>query len=145
MGANPITALSKQFQNLINEHGSATILKERVSLFKEHVTDLEKKNSELEAKILKLEADNRELKDQSEEQNQIINELKKLTDPHDTIEEIKINILICISEESKTDEEISLSISSGKEVVKYHLEELLDTNIKTRRHPSGFLKSGWVS
>jgi hypothetical protein len=36
--------LSALFKELVNEHGSATILKERVTAFKDKVVDLENEN-----------------------------------------------------------------------------------------------------
>jgi FtsZ-binding cell division protein ZapB len=41
--------ISDLFEKLINEHGSATILKERVSAFNDQVIELEKENSSLKS------------------------------------------------------------------------------------------------
>lgn len=52
-----------EFEKLINEHGSAVILKEHLALFqskfgllKDEFSNLEKKNSELKARVAELEA-----------------------------------------------------------------------------------------
>lgn len=47
MSLNPITALSEQLQKLINEHGSAAILRDHLALFKDQVLLLEKENLRL--------------------------------------------------------------------------------------------------
>jgi protein-arginine kinase activator protein McsA len=47
MSLNPITALSEQLQKLINEHGSAAILRDHLALFKDQVLLLEKENTRL--------------------------------------------------------------------------------------------------
>jgi hypothetical protein len=84
MFKNPITSLSEQLQKLINEHGSAAILRDHLALFKDQVALLEKKNVELVAenailtgkiKILESEKDqltkdNEELRSKIEEYDQ---------------------------------------------------------------------------
>jgi len=76
MTLNPITALSEQLQKLINEHGSASILRDHLAMFKDQVLLLEKKTTlsgsenavlkrkleESESKINKLTKDNEELR-----------------------------------------------------------------------------------
>ncbi|MCI5210782.1 MAG: hypothetical protein D3910_18790 [Candidatus Electrothrix sp. ATG2] len=54
--------LSALFKELINEHGSAPILKERVAAFKDKVVDLENENSSLKTKISVLEDEIQDLK-----------------------------------------------------------------------------------
>ena len=48
MNLNPITALSEQLEKLINEHGSAAILRDHLAMFKDQVMILEKKAAMLE-------------------------------------------------------------------------------------------------
>jgi vacuolar-type H+-ATPase subunit E/Vma4 len=52
MTLNPITALSEQLQKLINEHGSADILRDHLALFKDQVMLMEKKYIDLEMKLV---------------------------------------------------------------------------------------------
>lgn len=47
MSLNPIVALSEQLQKLINEHGSAAILRDHLAMFKDQVSSLEKDNLRL--------------------------------------------------------------------------------------------------
>ncbi|MCI5211205.1 MAG: hypothetical protein D3910_21025 [Candidatus Electrothrix sp. ATG2] len=54
--------LSALFKDLINEHGSTPILKERVAAFKDKVDDLETENSSLKEKISILEDEIQDLK-----------------------------------------------------------------------------------
>jgi hypothetical protein len=53
MSLNPITALSKQLEKLINEHGSAAILRERLALFVDKISQLEKENADLKTELHK--------------------------------------------------------------------------------------------
>lgn len=62
MGLNPITALSEQLQKLINEHGSAAILRDHLALFKDQVALLEKKATALESEHIVLKGENQKLK-----------------------------------------------------------------------------------
>ena len=62
MTLNPITALSDQFQKLINEHGSAAILRDHLALFRDQVALLEKKASLLGSENTFLQSENQKLK-----------------------------------------------------------------------------------
>jgi hypothetical protein len=47
MNLNPITALLDKFEKLINEHASASVLRDHVALLKDQIIDLERKNAAL--------------------------------------------------------------------------------------------------
>ena len=79
MKLNPITALSEQLQKLINEHGSAAILRDHLSLFKDQVLLLEKENVKLKSeniilasKIEILESKNEKFSKENDELRQKI-------------------------------------------------------------------------
>jgi len=52
----------KGLEKLINEHGSATILRERINLAAQQYAALEKENVSLKQRISRLEAENAQLK-----------------------------------------------------------------------------------
>ena len=62
------------FEKLINEHGSATILRERISLAEDKYDALERKASELEA-------ENETLKSDLEKATKEIDRLNKIIEP----------------------------------------------------------------
>lgn len=51
-----LEALLKQIETLINEHGSATVLREHLGLLRERVGALERENSDLRAKLEQAQA-----------------------------------------------------------------------------------------
>lgn len=67
MAINPLTALFNPLERLINEHGSATILRDHVALFKDQLAILKEKFSILESENETLKAENENLKTQIEE------------------------------------------------------------------------------
>lgn len=93
MTLNPITALSEQLQKLINEHGSAAILRDHLALFKDQVVILEKKaallvsentilkaeNTELKAKVNQLTKDNEELRNKIQINDQTTRQFERKT------------------------------------------------------------------
>ena len=77
MTLNPITALSEQLQKLINERGSAAILRDHLALFKDQVVIPEKKATLLESENAILKTENAELKAKTEQLTKDNDELKK--------------------------------------------------------------------
>jgi len=59
--------LVQELQNLINEHGSASILRERLALLVDKVAELEKKNRTLQESLADLHVENAQLRKQLEE------------------------------------------------------------------------------
>ena len=107
-------------EKLINEHGSAVILKERIALANDKYAALETEN-----KILRAEKDALRLnleKAETELQN-----LKKLTDKShsERLEEIKENLLELLGKHPDvTDEQLSKGMGINIQLVKFHLTEL---------------------
>jgi DNA repair exonuclease SbcCD ATPase subunit len=58
--------LIKKIEELINEHGSSAILKERIAAIKEDVVRLEKENSNLKKDVEQLETERNELRKKKE-------------------------------------------------------------------------------
>lgn len=72
------------FEKLINEHGSAVILKERIELANEKYSALEQKAIALEQKIAVFDGENTTLRHSLEEATIEINKLKKIIEESQT-------------------------------------------------------------
>ena len=115
------------FEKLINEHGSATILKERIALAEDKYAALEQKLSECEAAKIKSHAENEALRLNLEKASVEIQQLKKLTEKaHGSrLEEVIEKILVLLSQhETLEAEEISSLLKIGIQLATFHLEEL---------------------
>ena len=114
-------------EKLINEHGSAVILKERIALANDKYVALEQKLSECDAAKIKFHAENETLRLNLEKASVEIQHLKKLTEKiHGSpLEEIREKILIALTQhETLETEEVSGLLNIGKQLAAFHLEEL---------------------
>jgi|APLak6261660806_1056025.scaffolds.fasta_scaffold21833_2 molecular chaperone GrpE (heat shock protein) len=119
-------------ERLINEHGSATILKERIELANDKYSALEEKNSILEQKVTMLESENKTLRLNIEKAEVEVQNLKKLTEKshNSRLEEIREKILQLLSvHDEANSQQISHAISANEQVVNFHLTELEDLNL----------------
>lgn len=144
MKTNPITAISDLLNKLVIEHGSAVIQEKHIALLKEQATILEKKTVSLESEIMTLKEENTELKTLNQNlRNENIDLKQKVQgyekpDHASPLEDIQTKILLCISEDSRTAQEVSTSLNTGKEVIKFHLAELEARNmVKSEHVPMG--------
>lgn len=120
------------FERLINEHGSAKILKERIDLANDKYSALEDKNSILEQKLTMLESENKTLRLNLEKSEVEIQNLKKVTEKSHSsrLEEIKEKILKLLSEHDEANsQQISHALSTNEQVVTFHLTELEGLNL----------------
>ena len=120
------------FEKLINEHGSAVILKERISLAEDKYAALEQKLSECDAAKIKLNAENEALRLNLEKASVEMQHLKKLTEKvHGSrIEEVREKILVLLSQHEELEaEQISRQLSICVQFAKFHIEELLKSNM----------------
>jgi glycerophosphoryl diester phosphodiesterase len=105
-------------EKLINEHGSATILKERIELANDKCETLLEKNKVLEQKITQLEAEIENLKANT-----------KITDDSN-LEEIKANILSFLLEHEEVPSDlIGRAPNQNVQVITFHLDELDDLKL----------------
>lgn len=132
-----------EIERLITEHGSATILKERIAFASDQYVALERKLSESEiklseanTKIKQLEIENQSLKLDIDKQNTVINNLNLENENlqnnffHDKpLEEIEIKILKKIFESPQTEKSLSEYTKLSYEHVSYYLEKLIAKNI----------------
>lgn len=122
-----------EIEKLINERGSAAIMKERLSLATDQYSALEKKLSEANVRIEKLESENKSLHLNLEKaKTQIRDFEEKLTvgHTHTHLEEIKVKILLFMSEHEKTyTQQIAARLGIGLQTAIFHLEELQDNEM----------------
>ena len=123
-------------EKLINEHGSAKILKERLGLKDDQIKLIQDEFSALKSENLDLKTDNENLKISLEQAKQETNRLKEIiessAEPESTNElsEIEANILQHLFK-TNTDfriEQIAQFINKEPNVAKYHMNNLHDKN-----------------
>jgi len=118
------------FEKLINEHGSAAILKERIALANDQYTALEKKSKESESRVTELESENKTLHLELEKAKAEIESLKGDVEKPDgdSLEKIKEDILVILADHDAYERDIVQSLGVGIQVATFHLEELEEKN-----------------
>lgn len=113
-------------EKLINEHGSAVILKERIALAEDKYAALEQKLSASELHNTELESKNKILISNLAKAEIEIQSLKKLTEkPHgNRLDEVKEKILIKLSVEDNYESNLAQNLGISAQVATFHLEEL---------------------
>jgi hypothetical protein len=133
MTLNPITALSEQLQKLINEHGSASILRDHLALFKDKVLLLENENinfrSEnvvLVSKIEVLQTKNDEL---TKDNEKLRSKIQQYEQPNHTVllDPMQVGILkLLFVQDRLTIEQVAIILKIKPQEAKFHLTELLN-------------------
>ena len=112
-------------EKLINEHGSAVILKQRIDLANDKYSALEDKNSILEQKIALLEAENKSLRANLEKAEAKSETLRKLTtNTNGGLDKVKVNIILLLAQQDSYQGNIVQKLSLNPQVAAFHLEEL---------------------
>lgn len=139
----------KKMEDLIKEHGSASILRDHVNFLREEFSISEKKITSLEDKITQLESELKNCKEEKNRLNGIINNLQA-SQSTTKLDEITEKILRIFFDEAKElDVEYLSSVLSLKHsLVDYHLDVLrqgkliIPTRAKTKvmgiTSPPGF-------
>jgi predicted transcriptional regulator len=114
------------FEKLINEHGSAVILKERIALANDKYAALEQKLAESELAAKKLGSENQRLNVELEKAIAEIQNLKRLAEkPHgDRLDEVKEKILVLLASQDSFEDNIAQTLGIGSQVAKFHLQDL---------------------
>ena len=115
------------FEKLINEHGSAAILKERIALANDKYAALERKLSDSESRVKKLETEqqgieqeNLKLKEKVRNLEQQINESQGKR-----LEQVREKLLTMLSSvQETTSGRIAATLEIGDQLATFHLEEL---------------------
>jgi len=142
MTLNPIVALSYQLQKLINEHGSASTLREHLTLFRDHVINLEKKLAISESENAVLEIENSRLKSEAqnlkEKNAELSNKIQNYENfaHSDLLDDSKIKILVHLAKQNSSIPEGSISASIGlsHHLTLFHIVELLSKDMAQRSH-----------
>lgn len=128
------------FEKLINEHGSAVILKERIALANDKYDALEKKLVTSELKVKELMSDIEGLRGDYEKAEIEIKSLKKLTEQShgSRLEEIKEKILVALTQSEELEaEKISRQLNIGPQLATFHLEELKNSDMVSDYYATG--------
>lgn len=136
MNLNPITALSDQLQKLINERGSAAILRDHLALFKDKILLLEQKAATLESENAILKTENAQFKSDVQNRRIANNELAAKIKEYensshkDLLDEAKTKILIFLSKQQSTVmiPQIVHAINLSQQATVFHVTELLNMN-----------------
>ncbi len=141
---NPITLIEK----LINEHGSSTILKERLELLRDQMSALEKENGVLKSENAILKGKQNETESQLnkaikeiERLNQIIERFKKDdTKAHlDAVTEKILRLFFDAGREMSING-VAAALSMDISTAQYHFDLLLEADLIIQTNP-GFVSS----
>jgi chromosome segregation ATPase len=123
-----------EIEKLINERGSAAIMKERLSHAADQYSALEKKIVDAESRAesserraSKFESENKSLRLNIQKAEEKIRDLEEnLVGGHSkTLEEGEVKIMLHISKENSClASDISKSLGHGEAIIEFHLEEL---------------------
>lgn len=115
-----------EIERLINEHGSAAILKERLALASDQYSALEKKLSDAGVREEQLKSENASLRLDLENAKKSIQSLEeKLVERHgQRLDEIKEKILVLLASHDDYEGNIARTLGIGNQVAAFHLEEL---------------------
>lgn len=139
-------------ERLINEHGSAAILRERITLandkyaaLERKVVDLEDQVTNLERKVSDLDAENKDLRVNKQELESELQQFKESKLHGDRLEELKEKILVAISNEDEiTASDIAILMSISKTSAEFHLEELFEASMAKRILRGNDRESPWI-
>ena len=117
-------------EKLINEHGSSTILKERILLISDKYDALDEKLKISEQKAELLERENSFLKEKVESLENEINATIQNSSDAPKLDDVKNNILTMLFSASDgiSKEDIANKLALEIGVVNYHFDELKDMN-----------------
>lgn len=122
----PITALFGPIDKLINEHGSAAILRDRIALIKDQLAILKEKFTTLETEKRDTETENQKLKTENTKLKEKIQSYEKSS--RDTpLAEIEVKILQSLANQEHIDitpERIAQSLDTNLQTITFHLENL---------------------
>lgn len=129
-----------EIEKLINEHGSAVILKERLALAADQYSALEQKNAAFDLRNKELETEKRRLELDNQKLREKVRDLEdKLVErrAQPLLEEVREKILLLLAKRNgSTITEISKSLNIEAQLGTFHLNELL--TIKFVHHPAPY-------
>ncbi|MBI5920806.1 MAG: hypothetical protein HY847_04050 [Betaproteobacteria bacterium] len=128
------------FEKLINEHGSAAILKERIALANDKYAALEQKLSASELRIKELESENHGLRTNLEKAEIEIQQLKELSEnAHgQRLPEIREKLLVLLATSVQYAPTVAAEFEVHEQVVLHHFEELEKLSMAEGWRVSGY-------
>ena len=133
-------------EKLINERGSAVVLRERLELAKEQFAVLERKTGDLALKVEELEAENKRLRVELQQRAEQIRALEAAAQEERTGDrpEIEQRILLLIARHSGLQvEQIGESVGLVREAVIFHLNELCEVGFIDSSHDVYGVRGGF--
>lgn len=127
-----------EIERLINEHGSAAIMKERLELAKEQYAALEKKLADAEARATKAEADSQRFELESLRLTSKVRELEDqlTTGKSERVGELREAILVLLSNRGELDtDRIAHELGIREQLAVYHLTEMQSAEQISMRQP----------
>jgi len=122
-------------EKLINEHGSAAILRERIALANDKYSALESENVVLCSENEALKLDNAKLQEQRRTLENKLNTFVLKT--HDKIlSKEQINILLLLKKEGVDENEVIKMLGRGTEATRFDLVELAEAGLIERTNLS---------
>lgn len=125
-----------EIERLINEHGSAAIMKERLGLAADQYAVLERKLAAETERANKAEAASEALRrDVSDLQEQlaVLRAAHAAPTVPDQLDEVREKILVALSEHDRplTSANIAYLLGVGEQAAKFHIEEMADQHLIT--------------
>jgi hypothetical protein len=131
MNLNPITVLSEQLQRLINEHGSAAILRDHLALFKDQVVIIEKKATLLELENSIFKTENSELKTKivqlTNENDGLRGKIQNVEQP--SVTEMHDRVLDLLFQKPATNEHTCKTLKINEQEAYFYLDDLYNENM----------------
>lgn len=121
----------KMLSDLINEHGSSTILKERLKLISDRYELLEEKNGQLEQRNQQLESDIASANDRIKELEANAQAAVDASSVPGLQDDTKSILKLLFNNDSLDPSVIAHQLSMGEGVVEYHLNELDEKELAT--------------
>ena len=124
-------------EKLINEHGSASILKERIELANDKYAALERKLAELEHQAEKLAREKQATELEAYKLREQVRELEQKLSQSDSqrLAEIKEKLLLAIaSNREASAPELCRVVGVGEQAALFHLEELRNASLVSVSH-----------
>jgi chromosome segregation ATPase len=129
--------LLDDIEKLINEHGSASILKERIELANDKYSALERRLSDSEQRVEQLEREKQALELETYKlRDKVRNLAQQLANP-DTrrLEEIKEKLLVAVSSSREASApQLGRIVGVGEQAALFHLEELRKSGLVSVSH-----------
>jgi hypothetical protein len=113
-------------EKLINEHGSAAILKERIALANDKYAILENKLEASALRVTELESENKTLRLNPGNAKAEIENLKGDTEKARgaRLDDVKEKILVLLAGQESYEQNIARTLGVGNQVAAFHLQEL---------------------